>query len=191
MGLNVIMINASARGNKGNTQILLETVGKALKENKIDYEIITLADQKLNPCKGCAACAGKKKCVQDDDINAIYQKMVEADGIVLGSPVYFGNVSSRMQMLIERTGYIARGNGNPFKGKVGAPVAVARRAGTTFVYAALNYFFGIAEMPICTSSYWNMAIGRTPGEVTKDEEGIKTMETLGKNMGDMLLKLKK
>ncbi len=188
--MKVIMINGSARGAKGNTQILLEAVGKELKGKKIDFEIVTLADKKLNPCKGCSACAGKKKCVQDDDINAIYQKMVESDGIVLGSPTYFGNVTSRMQMLIERTGYIARGNGNPFKGKVGAPVAVARRAGTTFVYAALNYFFGIAEMPICTSSYWNQAIGRLPGDVNKDEEGMQIMATLGKNMADLLLKLR-
>nr|MDO8108817.1 flavodoxin family protein [Candidatus Sigynarchaeota archaeon] len=189
--MKVLAINGSARGAKGNTQILLETVGKGLKEKKIDFEIITLADKKLNPCKGCGSCAGKRKCVQDDDINAIFQKMLEADGIILGSPVYFGNVSSRMQMLIERTGYIARSNDNPFKGKVGAPVAVARRAGTTFVYAALNYFFGIAEMPICTSSYWNMAIGRLPGDVLKDDEGMKIMETLGKNLADMLLKLRK
>jgi multimeric flavodoxin WrbA len=189
--MKVLAINGSARGTKGNTQILLDTVGKALKEKKIDFEIIVLADKKLNPCKACGGCAGKKKCVQDDDINAIYQKMVEADGIVLGSPVYFGNVTSRMQMLIERTGYVARSNDNPFKGKIGAPVAVARRAGTTFVYAALNYFFGIAEMPICTSSYWNMAIAREAGTVMKDDEGIKTMETLGKNMADLLVKLRK
>jgi multimeric flavodoxin WrbA len=130
-----------------------------------------IADKKLNPCKACGGCAGKKKCVQDDDINAIYQKMVEADGIVLGSPVYFGNVTSRMQMLIERTGYVARSNDNPFKGKIGAPVAVARRAGT--------------------SSYWNMAIAREAGTVMKDDEGIKTMETLGKNMADLLVKLRK
>ncbi|MBN2150166.1 MAG: flavodoxin family protein [Candidatus Lokiarchaeota archaeon] len=187
--MKVVMINGSTRGSKGNTQILLETVARALKEKQIDSEIVTLADKKLNPCKGCAACAGKNRCIQDDDINAIYQKMVEADGIVLGSPTYFGNVTSRIQMLVERTGYIARGNGNPFKGKVGAPVAVARRAGTTFVYAALNYFFGIAEMPIATSSYWNMAIGREPGAVSKDDEGIKTMTTLGENMADLLLKL--
>ncbi len=188
--MKVIMINGSARGAKGNTQILLETVGKEFKGKNIDFEIVTLADKKLNPCKGCGACAGKKKCIQDDDINAIYQKMVEADGIVLGSPTYFGNVSSRMQMLIERTGYIARGNDNPFKGKLGAPVAVARRAGTTFVYAAMNYFFGIAEMPIVTSSYWNMAIGREPGSVLKDDEGMQIMTTLGKNMANLLLKLR-
>ncbi len=188
--MKVVAFNGSARGAKGNTQILLEAVGKGLKDKKIDFEIITLADKKLNPCKGCGACAGKKKCVQDDDINTIYQKMVDADGIILGSPTYFGNVTSRMQMLIERTGYIARGNNNPFKGKVGAPVAVARRAGTTFVYAAMNYFFGIAEMPICTSSYWNMAIGREPGSVLKDDEGMQIMATLGKNMADLLLKLR-
>nr|MDO8083457.1 flavodoxin family protein [Candidatus Sigynarchaeum springense] len=189
--MKVIMINGSARGAKGNTQILLEAVGKALKKKNIDVEIITLADKRLNPCKGCGGCGGKKKCVQDDDINAIFQKLCDADGIILGSPVYFGNVASRMQMFIERTGYVARNNDNPFKGKIGAPVAVARRAGTTFVYAALNFFFGIMEMPICTSSYWNMAIGRLPGDVNKDEEGLKIMETLGNNMADMLLKLRK
>lgn len=188
--MKVIAINGSARGSKGNTQILLNTVGKVLQDNDIEFEIITLADKNLNPCKGCLGCAGKNACVQDDDINEIYQELITADGIILGSPTYFGNVTSRMQMFIERIGYISRMNENPLKGKIGTPVTVARRAGTTFVYAALNYFFGIMEMPIVTSSYWNMAIGRLPGEVEQDEEGMKTMETLGNNMVEMLKKLR-
>jgi len=188
--MKVIAINGSARGSKGNTQILLNTVGKVLQDNDIEFEIITLADKNLNPCKGCLGCAGKNACVQDDDINEIYQELITADGIILGSPTYFGNVTSRMQMFIERIGYISRMNENPLKGKIGTPVTVARRAGTTFVYAALNYFFGIMEMPIATSSYWNMAIGRLPGEVEQDEEGMKTMETLGTNMAEMLKKLR-
>lgn len=188
--MKVIAINGSARGKHGNTQILLETVGNVLKENDIDFEIITLADKNLNPCKACLSCQDKNACIQDDDINEIYQELVAVDGIILGSPTYFGNVTSRMQMFIERVGYISRMNNNPLKGKVGTPVTVARRAGTTFVYAALNYFFGIMEMPIATSSYWNMAIGRLPGDVEQDEEGMKTMETLGKNMAEMLIKLR-
>ncbi len=188
--MKVVAFNGSTRGSKGNTQACLETVATALREQGIDVEIITLADKRLNPCKACYACKGKGKCIQDDDVNGMFQKMVDADGIVLGSPTYFSNVSSRMQMLIERTGILARNNGDALKGKVGASVAVARRAGANFVYAAMNYFFGISQMPIATSSYWNVAIGREPGEVMKDEEGMKTMQTLGKNMGVLLSKLK-
>jgi multimeric flavodoxin WrbA len=186
--MKVIAINGSARGAKGNTQICLDLVGAGLQEAGIEFETIELADKDLNPCLACGECKGQNACTQKDDINDIYQRLLDVDGIILGSPTYFGNVTSRMQMFIERVGYIGRNNDNPFKGKIGAPVAVARRNGQTFVYSALNFFFGINEMPIATSSYWNLAVGREIGEVNNDAEGIRTMETLGKNMAELILK---
>ena len=187
--MKVLALNGSTRGTKGNTHLCLSMVAEELEKRGIEVEIVSLAKKKLNPCKACYACKEKKTCIQDDDINEIFQKMLEADGIILGSPTYFSNVTSRMQMLVERTGIMARTNGNALKGKVGAAVAVARRAGENFVYAALNYFFGIAEMPIATSSYWNVALGREPGDVEKDEEGKEIMHNLGKNMAELLQKL--
>ena len=190
MIMKVIAINGSARGAKGNTHALLDVARAELAKHGVECIIIDLAEKRLNPCKACYACSGKKRCVQDDDINAIFAAMLDADGIILASPVYFSNVSSRTQMLVERTGIMARTNGNAFKGKVGASVAVARRAGTNFVYAALNFFFGIAEMPIASSNYWNVGIGREPGDVLKDEEGVKTIQTLASNMAGLLAKLR-
>lgn len=188
--MKVLAINGSARGAKGNTHALLDVASTELARHGVECTIVDLADKRLNPCKACYACTGKNMCVQDDDINAIYEAMRGADGIILASPVYFSNVSSRMQMLVERAGIMARTNSNAFKGKVGTSIAVARRAGTNFVYAALNFFFGIAEMPIASSNYWNVGLGREPGDVLKDEEGIKTIKTLAANMAGLLAKVR-
>lgn len=187
--MKVLLINGSARGSGGNTAKCLEIISSILEEEGIETETVNLNGKKLNPCLACYKCKGKMKCVQDDDINDIFQEMLAADGIILGSPTYFSNVTSRMAMLIERTGIMARTNGNALKGKVGAAVAVARRAGMNFVYSALNYFFGIAEMPIATSSYWNNCVAGPAGTAQEDEEGMKVMKTLARNMATMLKKL--
>ncbi len=187
--MKVLAINGSARP-KANTYQVLGLLKELLEKEDIEVEIINLATKKLNPCKACGWCAGKMKCIQDDDINEIFQKIIAADGIILGSPTYYSNVSSRMMMFIERTGTMSNSNGNVHKGKVGASVAIARRAGENFAYAALNFYFGILEMPIATSSYWNILIGRNPGEALLDEEGVKTMTNLAANMSHMLKKLR-
>ncbi|MHA1846678.1 MAG: flavodoxin family protein [Promethearchaeota archaeon] len=188
--MKVIAINGSARGAKGNTRQSLDKLASYLENEGIEVEIIDLSEKKLNPCNACNACKGKNKCIQDDDVNEIYSKLVNADGIVLASPTYFSNVTSRMQMLIERTGTMARGNGNTLKNKVGAAIAVARRAGINFVYAALNYYFGIAQMPIATSTYWNNVIAGPPGQAENDNEGMETIKHLGETLANMLKKLR-
>jgi multimeric flavodoxin WrbA len=125
----------------------------------------------------------------DDGLNSYIEKMETAEGIILASPVYFSNVTSEMKALIDRAGYVSKANGTLLRRKVGAAVIAMRRAGATMVYSDINLFFGIQEMIIPGSSYWNFGIGRLPGEVLKDEEGINTMETLGKNMAWLLKKL--
>ncbi len=115
--------------------------------------------------------------------------MINAEGIIIGSPTYFANVSTEVKALIERSGLVSRANDNLFKRKVGAAVVAVRRAGGTDVYSAINYFFGIALMIIPGSSYWNLGIGREPGEILKDEEGIKTFQDLGQNMAWVMKKL--
>ncbi len=115
--------------------------------------------------------------------------MVEADGILIGSPVYYGNVSTETKALIDRCGMLAGANGAALKRKVGAPVIAVRRAGSNFTYAAINYFFGISQMIIPTSRYWNMTLALNEGDYEKDAEGIETFRVLGENMAWLLKKL--
>ena len=187
--MRVIGINGSTRAN-GNTQAALKEFAAELQKTGHEMEIIELRKLKLNPCYACGQCSGTKKCFQKDDINGIFQKLDEADGIVLASPVYFSNVTARMAMFIERTGTMFCANDRCFKGKIGASIAVARRAGTNVVYAMLNYYFGIGEMPIASSCYWNNIMARDRGEYEQDEEGIKIVKTLAHNMSQMLEKLR-
>jgi multimeric flavodoxin WrbA len=130
------------------------------------------------------------QCIIDTDpFNGYFQKISQADGILLGSPVYFSDITAGMKALIERCGLVARANGNLLKRKVGAGVIAVRRAGSNHSLASLNYLFLISEMIIPGSSYWNMGFGRNPGEVANDTEGIETMKTLGKNMAWLLKRL--
>jgi len=132
-----------------------------------------------------------KRCNVDKDIvNECIEKMAAADGILLGSPTYFADVSAGMKALIERSGMVGRANAELYKRKVGAAVVAVRRAGAIHVFNSLNYFFTISEMIIPGSSYWNIAHGRQPGEVSSDAEGVQTMKNLGKNMAWLMKKIR-
>ncbi len=187
--MKVIAFNGSPRQN-GNTAQSLQIVLAELAKEGIETEIIQLGGRKVFGCLACGKCREMQnnRCVrQDDEMNSFIEKMQEADGILIGSPTYFSNVSTEVKALIDRCGFVSKANGgNLLRGKIGAPVVAVRRAGSTFVYSAINFFFGIAEMPIATSSYWNMTLALEPGEVQKDEEGIQTFRTLGKNMAKLL-----
>jgi len=131
------------------------------------------------------------KCaITSDPLNEYVRKMLDADGILIGSPVYFSNVTADVKAFIDRAGLVARANGNMLQKKVGAPVVVMRRAGASFAFSAINFFFLIQQMIIPGSDYWNVGIGRGPGDVQKDEEGITTFKTLGQNMAWLLRKIK-
>ena len=127
--------------------------------------------------------------IVNDNVNLYIKKMYEADGIILGSPTYFSMMTSEMKALIDRAGFVARSNNDLFKRKVGAAVVAVRRAGGIPTFDAINHFFLINQMIIPGSSYWNVGIGLNKGDVEKDEEGIKTMEDLGKNMAWLLKKI--
>jgi multimeric flavodoxin WrbA len=116
--------------------------------------------------------------------------MAKADGILLGSPVYFGSMSAQMKALIDRAGYVARANGDMFQRKVGAAVAVSRRAGALTTFDHMNHFFLIGQMIVPGSNYWNIVNALKPGEVLADEEGVRTLKTLGKNMAWLLRKVR-
>ncbi|MHA1270032.1 MAG: flavodoxin family protein [Candidatus Helarchaeota archaeon] len=190
--MKVIAINGSPRKN-GNTKRAIEVVFNELKDAGIETELIQLADKIIKPCLACFKCSGKKKCIaqQDDDLNTIVEKILEADGVILGSPTYFADVSSRMKAFIDRAGIISKVNGDLYKFKVGVAVVAVRRQGACHVFSSLNYFFLINQMVVPGSTYWNLGIGLKPGDIENDEEGIETFKNLGKNMAWLLKKINK
>ena len=186
--MKVVAFNGSARKD-GNTAVLVRYVFEELEKEGIATELVQLAGEKIHGCRACFACFTHKNhtCVFDDDIvNTCIQKMLDADAIILASPVYFANVSSEMKALIDRIGLVQRANGNMFKRKVGAPVVAVRRAGAVFTHDAINHFFLISEMIVPGSSYWNMGFGLNKEDVRNDKEGETTMRDLGKNMAWLL-----
>jgi multimeric flavodoxin WrbA len=189
--MKVTAFNGSAR-KKGNTTILLNIVLDELKKKGIETELVHLSSRPLAGCIACYKCIKKKnhRCaVEKDDLNTYLEKMVRSDGILLGSPTYFADVSAQMKALIERCGMVSRANGDMLRRKVGAGVVVARRAGAIHTFSSLNHFFLIGQMIVPGSCYWNVATGGDPGEVKKDEEGALIMKTLGQNMAWLLKKI--
>lgn len=188
--MKVLAINGSPR-KEGNTSTLLKYVLAELAAEGIDTELVSLAGKKIGGCTACYKCFEKKdkKCSgRKDDLNSVLEKMVEADGILLGSPTYFSNVTPEIKATIDRAGLVGTANGGLFARKAGAAVVAVRRAGSVFVFDAINHFFLYSQMIVPGSSYWNVGIGLEPGDVEKDKEGIRTMKTLGKNMAWLLKK---
>ena len=186
--MKVVAFNGSARLD-GNTAILIRYVFEELKKCGIETELIQLAGKKIQGCTACYKCFSNKdkKCVITDDVvGECIKKMLEADGIILGSPTYFADCSASIKALIERSGMVARANGDMFRRKVGASVVSVRRSGAIHTFDTLNHFFSISQMIIVGSSYWNIGIGRQVKDVEKDEEGVTTMRNLGINMAWLL-----
>ncbi|MHA1293574.1 MAG: flavodoxin family protein [Promethearchaeota archaeon] len=191
--MKVVLFNGSPR-KEGNTFYCLNIVMEELKAEGINCEYIWIGMEKLQGCIACGKCIENKnkKCAQSNDkMNEYIEKMIDADGIILGSPTYFADVSSNIKALIERAGFVCRVNGDLLKRKIGAAVVAVRRGGGAHVFSSLNYFFLIAQMIVIGSNYWNLGFGQAPGDVKNDEEGISTFKTLGKNFAYVLKKLKK
>jgi len=189
--MKVVAFNGSARRD-GNTAILVRRVFAELEKEGIETELVQLAGQPIHGCAACGQCYKNKdqRCaVKDDIVNDCIEKMLAADGIILASPTYFADVSSEMKALIDRSGFVARANDDMLKRKVGAAVVAVRRAGSIHAFDTINHFFLIGQMIIPGSIYWNMGIGRAKGEVEHDEEGLRTMQTLGQNMAWLLKKM--
>lgn len=189
--MKVLGINGSARKD-GNTAIIMNKVFEELNRQGIETELVQFAGQVIEPCKACWACGGQKNCVHRKDIfRSTFDKMLEADGILLGSPVYSANISAGMQAFLERAAVVCdmnRGSLNN-KYKVGASVVALRRGGALSAVDAMNHFFLNQEMIVVGSTYWNMVYGQMPGDVLKDEEGLHNMQNLGENMAYVLHKL--
>ncbi len=182
--MKVLLINGSPRP-KGNTALALSTVGAELNTAGITTQLIQIGAKPVSGCIHCGTCAKKqnKQCaITGDLVNEIIPQMAEADGIVLGSPVHFANMSGNMKGFLDRAFYVGAVNGGLYRHKVGASVAAVRRAGGIHVVDQLNKYLQYNEMLMPTSTYWASAHGMMPGEVTQDLEGIQTMRMLGKNM---------
>jgi multimeric flavodoxin WrbA len=189
--MKVIAFNGSPH-QEGNTSILIHLVLGELKKEGIETEVFQLGGKNIRGCIACYKCIENRnrRCAVDNDIlNACVERMAAADGILLGSPTYFTDVTAEMKALIDRSGMVAIANGGMFRRKVGAAVVAVRRAGSTHAFDTMNHLFTISQMIVPGSSYWNMGIGMTPGEVEKDEEGVRTMQVLGQNMAWLMKKL--
>lgn len=182
--MKVLMLNGSSH-SKGCTFTALEEIANQLEKEGIESEIICLGGKPIRDCMGCCRCYELDcKCVFDDDmINDIIQKAKSADGFVFGTPVYYGHTTGRLLSVLNRAFFAG---GAAFAKKPGAAIASARRAGTTASIDIINKYFSIMQMPIISSTYWNMVHGNTPDEVREDLEGMQTMRNLARNMAWIL-----
>ena len=189
--MKVVAFNGSARKD-GNTAILVETVLRELKRQKISTELIQLSGKKIRGCTACGKCFTNQDrhcAITNDIVNDCIDRMLAADGIILASPTYFADVSTEMKALIDRSGFVAKANQDMFRRKVGAAVVAVRRGGAIHAFDTMNHFFFISQMVVPGSSYWNIGLGLAPGDVKNDDEGIMTMKTLGLNMAWLLKKI--
>jgi multimeric flavodoxin WrbA len=189
--VKVIAFNGSARKD-GNTAILIKQALRELEREGIETELVQLAGTQIQGCIACSECfETRDQCcvVTDDSVNEYIAKMLQADGIILGSPTYFADITPELKALIDRAGMVARANGDMFQRKVGAAVVTMRRAGAIHAFDSINHFFFIGQMIVPGSSYWNIGIGHAIGAAENDAEGMATMTTLGKNMAWLLKKL--
>lgn len=190
--MKILAINGSPRKN-GNTALLINEMFRLFEAEGIETEMIQLGNKPVHGCTACAKCKDEKdgKChIKNDHLNLCIEKMIEADGIIIGSPVYFADVTTEIKALIDVAGYATRAGGHLLKRKVGASVIAVRRGGALHAFETINNFFLINQMIVPGSSYWNFAVGRDPGDVLNDSEGMQTIHTLAENMMWLLNKVK-
>lgn len=189
--MKVIAVNGSGRRG-GNTSALISAVLEPLRAAGHDCVFIELAGKDIRGCTGCASCRERQdmKCHgRKDDGNDVIDQILSADVVILGSPTYFADVTAETKAIIDRAGYVGRGNGNPLARKLGAAVIAVRRAGAIHAFDTINHFFLINEMLVVGSSYWNVGVGGPKGAVAEDEEGMSTMRRLGENLAWALERL--
>ncbi|MDO4507568.1 MAG: flavodoxin family protein [Spirochaetales bacterium] len=176
--MKVLILNGSPHAN-GNTAIALQEMVKVFQKENVEVELVNVGNKAIRGCTGCNACVEKGKCVFDDEVNEIAEKFKDADGLVVGTPVYYACVNGTLESLLQRLFY-----SSPFDKtmKVGASVVIARRGGCSATFDALNKFFTISGMPVASSQYWNSVHGGAPGDVNEDAEGLQTVRVLARNM---------
>ena len=181
--MKVLLINGSPN-EKGSTNRALEELARTFADEGIEFEIFWIGNKPISGCIACRACSSLGKCAIDDVVNRFVEKAKTADGFVFGSPVHYAAMSGAMTSFMDRVFYSAMcgKQGDAFLLKPASAICVARRAGTTATYDQMNKYFGINQMPIVSSRYWNMVHGAKPEDVEKDEEGLQTMRILARNM---------
>lgn len=177
--MKVLMINGSPNAN-GNTATALKEMAKVFAEEGVEVEIVHVGNKAIRGCIGCRKCFQLGKCVFDDLVNETAPKLAEADGVVLGSPVYYASANATLMAFVTRLFYSTFNVNKTMK--VGAAICCARRGGLSATYDEMNKFFGISGMPIASGQYWNSLHGTAPGEAAQDAEGMQGMRTLAKNM---------
>ena len=180
--MKVLLINGSPRAN-GNTALSMKEMAKVFEQEGVEAEIVHVGNKPVRGCVGCGGCAKQGKCVFDDVVNEVAAKFEAADGLVVGSPVYYAGPNATVQALMDRLFYSARFDKTM---KVGASVAVCRRGGASATFDRLNKYFTIAGMPVASSQYWNSVHGGAPGEAAQDEEGLQTLRVLARNMAFLI-----
>ncbi len=186
--MNVIAINGSPNPH-GNTATALNTVCAALEKHGIATERVEIGKNALHGCIGCGRCwdTQDRRCVFNDDLlNAVIDKMLDADGLLVGSPTYYAGINGALKCLLDRAFYLGSANGSAFRHKVGAGIVAVRRGGEVTAWDQLNKYFTISEMFVPSGHYWNMVFGTEPGEAAQDGEGMQCMQVLGENMAWLL-----
>ena len=180
--MKVLLINGSPH-KAGCTYTALREVADTLEQNGVETEILYLGAKPISGCIACHSCFKTGRCVMDDQVNPLLDRLEEFDGLIIGSPVYYASANGQLTAFLDRLFYAA---GSRFRGKVGAAVVSCRRAGSTATFDQLNKYFTISGMPVVSSQYWNQVHGHTPEDVRQDAEGLQTMRVLGANMAWLL-----
>jgi len=186
--MKVLLISGSPKPN-GNTALLIKECAKVIEEHGVSTEVVSFAGMKIEACIACRKCAKTGKCGLDDGLNEIIDKIRAADGLIVGSPVYFAGARGDVMCALQRIGYVSRNSDQYLAGKVGGPIAVARRAGQISTLQQMLLFFLSSDMIVPGSSYWNMVFGREPGEALNDAEGVATIRHFGANVAELVKKL--
>ena len=180
--MKVLLINGSPKSD-GNTSIAIDEMVKTFHEEGVETEVIQVGNKVIRGCIGCGKCFEKGSCVFDDIVNETAPKLAAADGLVIATPVYYASANGTLVSFLDRLFYSANYD---MTMKVGASVAVCRRGGSSATFDELNKYFTIKSMPVASSQYWNSVHGRTPGEASRDEEGLQTLRVLARNMSFLM-----
>ena len=180
--MKVLLINGSPKSD-GNTSIAIDEMVKTFHEEGVETEVIQVGNKVIRGCIACGKCFEKGSCVFDDIVNETAPKLAAADGLVIATPVYYASANGTLVSFLDRLFYSASYD---MTMKVGASVAVCRRGGSSATFDELNKYFTISSMPVASSQYWNSVHGRTPGEASRDEEGLQTLRVLARNMSFLI-----